>query len=270
MKKITLICIAAIALASCRSNDQTTASADKTCEDKLVQDGKLFTSMYQQRAAEYRALCFQAYNIATFRLDQALQKKTAKPLAVVTDLDETAFDNSQYSVHQALQDKDYTLDSWQEWSAKGDADSLAGAVSFFNYAASKKVEIFYITNRYDKEREGTLKNLKKFGFPYADDKHLITRKDSSSKELRRQSVSATHDIVLLLGDNLADFSPLFDKKPEAERLQNVQNNAAAFGKKFIILPNANYGDWESSVYLYNNGLILKQKDSVVRGMLKGY
>jgi 5'-nucleotidase (lipoprotein e(P4) family) len=266
MKKISLICIAAIALASCRNSNPPAT------EDMLVPDGKLFTSLYQQRAAEYRALCFQAYNIATLRLDQALKTKPSKPLAVVTDLDETAFDNSQYSVHQALQDKDYTLDTWQEWTAKGDADSLAGAASFFKYAASKKVEVFYITNRYDKEREGTLKNLKKFGFPYADDKHLITRKQdsSSSKETRRLAVLSTHDIVLLLGDNLADFSMLFDKKTEAERLQNVQNNAAAFGKKFIILPNANYGDWESSIYQYNNGLSLKQKDSVVRGVLKGY
>lgn len=266
MKKITFICIAAIAVASCRN------SKPSVQEDQLVPDGKLFTSLFEQRAAEYKALCFQAYNIATFRLDQALQAHSDKPLAVVTDLDETAFDNSPYSVHQALQDKDYDLTSWQEWTAKGEADSLAGAVSFFKYAADRKVEVFYITNRYDKEREGTLKNLKKFGFPFADEQHLITRQpdSSSSKETRRQSVSATHEIALLLGDNLTDFSMLFDNKPaEAVRTQTVQNNANLFGKKFIILPNANYGDWESAVYQYKT-LTLQQKDSVIKGVLKGY
>ncbi|MBC7588711.1 MAG: 5'-nucleotidase, lipoprotein e(P4) family [Chitinophagaceae bacterium] len=266
MKKI-FIYLFIIGLAACSTQQKLVATAP---ENNMIPSGKLFTTFFQQRAAEYKALCFQAYNIAAWRLDQSLQTPSSKPKAIVTDIDETVLDNSAYAVHQGLLGKDYDIATWAEWTALAQADTLAGALTFFNYAASKNVEVFYITNREEKERESTLRNLNKFGFPFADEKHLITKSGTSSKEARRQSVLATHEIVLLLGDNLADFSLLFDKKTEAERLQNVQKNAAAFGEKFIMLPNANYGDWESALYQYNYKLSLQQKDSVVRGVLKSY
>ncbi len=231
-------------------------------------DGKLFASFFQQRAAEYKALCFQAYNIAQLRLNESLLSPSTKPRAIVTDIDETVLDNSAYAVHQSLQGKDYEPVSWLEWSLRAEADTLAGARTFFNYAAAKKVEVFYITNRKEKERASTIKNLQHFGFPFADDAHLILKQNISSKEIRRQTLASTHEIVLLLGDNLADFSSLFDDKTEAERLQNVQSNAALFGKKFIILPNASYGDWEPAFYKQN--LTLQQKDSVIKTSLRRY
>ncbi|MBS1579827.1 MAG: 5'-nucleotidase, lipoprotein e(P4) family [Bacteroidetes bacterium] len=266
MKKISvLIFIALTACTTSQKNTQTT-----TTTKPISVDGKMFASLFQQRAAEYKALCFQAYNIATLRLNEALQQTNTKPLAVVTDIDETMLDNSPYAVHQSLLNKDYDLVSWMEWTAKSSADTLAGAKTFFSYASSKNVEVFYITNREEKERAGTLKNLQLFGFPFADEAHLITKQTTSSKETRRQTVSATHEIVLFLGDNLSDFSNLFDKKTEAERLQNVQSNASLFGKKFIVLPNPSYGDWEGALYKYNYNLTSAQKDSVIKASLKTY
>ncbi len=266
MKKI-LASLFIITLAACSSQQKNTATSVHT---NMVADGKLFTAFFQQRAAEYKALCFQAYNIATLRLDQSLQVPSSKSKAVITDIDETLLDNSAYSVHQGLQGKDYDLATWTEWTALSQADTLAGALTFFKYAASRNVEVFYITNREEKERVGTLRNLQKFGFPYADETHLITKQTTSSKEARRLAVADKFDIALLLGDNLADFSMLFDKKTEVERLQNVQSNAAAFGKKFIVLPNPNYGDWESALYQYNYKLSAVQKDSAIRSVLKSY
>jgi len=239
--------------------------------NNFIEGGRLFTSAFHQQAAEYKALCFQAYNIATLRLDQALSNSTSiLPKAVITDVDETILDNSPYAVHRALQGKDYDLPSWMEWTAKGMADTLAGAWTFFNYAASKNVEVFYVTNREENERAGTLENLKKFGFPYADDKHLILKSTVSSKEGRRLEIEKTHEIVLLIGDNLADFSMLFDKKTTDERTQNVRHLASEFGKKFIVLPNPNYGDWENALYQYNYNWTPVQKDSIIKSILKGY
>ena len=240
-------------------------------QSNLVPDGKLWSSLFQQKAAEYKALCIQAYNIATLRLEEAVRQSSAKPKAVITDIDETFLDNSPYAVNRALRGLDYDPISWQEWTAKGIADTLNGALSFFNYAAAKNVEVFYITNRKEKERQGTLQNLQYYHFPFADEQHLILRKDSSSKEPRRQQVAATYDIILLLGDNLADFSPLFDnRKTTEQRAANVQQLAAEFGKKFIVLPNANYGGWEEAVYGGNVNLNLVQKDSAIKNNLKGY
>jgi 5'-nucleotidase (lipoprotein e(P4) family) len=237
----------------------------------IVIDGKLWSSLFEQKAAEYRALCLQAYNIARLRLDEALLQPSSKPIAIITDIDETFLDNSPFSVHQALQGKDYEVAAWAEWTAKAMADTLTGALSFYNYAASRNVEIFYITNRRESEKDGTLQNLRRFHFPLADEQHLILRKDVSSKESRRQQVAATHEIVLFLGDNLADFSSLFDgPKTTAERAAGVQQLSLEFGKRFIVLPNTNYGGWEDAIYGNNFSLTPQQKDSAIKNNLKAY
>ena len=123
----------------------------------------------------------------------------------------------------------------------------------------------------EEERVGTLNNLKRYGFPNADNEHLLLKAKSSSKEERREKVAATHEIVLLLGDNLPDFSALYDnKKSTKERASITVENAALFGKKFIVLPNPNYGDWEGALYNYTSGFTPAQKDSAIKGNLKGY
>ncbi|MES2592673.1 MAG: 5'-nucleotidase, lipoprotein e(P4) family [Bacteroidota bacterium] len=244
--------------------------ATEVLPDNIMVNGKLFTSLFQQNSAEYKALCFQAYTIARLQVDLAVQKPSSKPRAIITDIDETVLDNSPYAVHQALKGKNYDVTTWAEWTARAEADTLAGALSFFNYAASKGIEVFYISNRDEKERKGTLDNLKHYNFPFADGNHLILKQLTSSKEERRQKITATHDIVLFLGDNLADFSVIYDKKSSEDRLLATQQLSAEFGKKFIVLPNANYGDWESALFKYNYKLSTKQKDSVIINCLKNY
>ena len=69
--------------------------------------GKLYTSAWIQRSAEYKALCHQAYNIATERL-LAATARGGHRWAIVTDIDETIVDNSANSVHQALKGEDFT------------------------------------------------------------------------------------------------------------------------------------------------------------------
>lgn len=242
-----------------------------TSGSHLVTDGKLYAAAFMQRSAEYHALCLQAYNIAKLRLDEYLQSSTSsKSKAVITDIDETILDNSADEVHHDLQGKGFDPTEWAQWTAMAAADTVPGALSFLKYAASKNVEIFYITNRDEGDREGTLKNLQKFGFPNADNAHLLPRQNTSSKEARRQQVMANHDVLLLLGDNLADLSPLYDnKKSTEERLQATKELANQFGNHFIVLPNPVYGDWESALYQYK-GLTLSQKDSAIRSSLRTY
>src|SRR5690606_29637080 len=134
----------------------------------------------------------------------------------------------------------------------------------------KGVEIFYITNRSVKDKPGTIANLKKFGFPFADDQHVIVRQTVSSKEPRRQKIAETHEIVLLLGDNLSDFSAAFDKKTQAGRDLGVEKHAQDFGKKFIVLPNTGYGDWESAIFDYDYNRSQSQKDSIYLDKVKGF
>ncbi|MGZ3753684.1 MAG: 5'-nucleotidase, lipoprotein e(P4) family [Mucilaginibacter sp.] len=226
-------------------------------------DGKLWALLYQQRAAEYKALCFQAYNIAKLRLDASITQHGDKPFAVITDVDETLLDNSRYNAANAVQNLDLDASTWKQWTAKGKADTVPGAPSFLKYAASKGVTIFYITNRGQDEQTGTLANLKKYGLPFADAEHLLLKQTTSSKELRRQQVFKTHNVVLLCGDNLADFDALYDNGPsEAERTAITKKLIAEFGNRYIVIPNSAYGGFENALY-DNRNLTPDQKDSVI-------
>lgn len=231
--------------------------------------GKLFTAAWIQRSAEYKALCVQAYNIATERLEAA----TATPLpsgakrwAIVTDIDETIVDNSANSVYQALRGEDYVQASWDRWCDQADAVALQGAVEFFQRAASLGVDIYYISNRDEVNRAGTKRNLQALGFPQVDDAHFMFKDKSSDKTSRRDEVLKTHNILMLLGDNLGDFDHFFDTRDEATRDAGVTRFAKEFGKRFIVLPNPNYGAWESAM---NNGYpALDIKDGKLKTILR--
>lgn len=56
----------------------------------------------------------------------------------------------------------------------------------------------------------------------------------------------------------------------AERNNQTKNNAAMFGKKFIVLPNAMYGDWDGALYKYQYNLPPKEKEKVIMQSLKRY
>jgi 5'-nucleotidase (lipoprotein e(P4) family) len=235
----------------------------------IANGGKAWASLYQQRAAEYKALCFQAYNVAKLRLNEALKHKGKKLLAVITDIDETLLDNSPYDAVRAINNQEFDLKAWKQWTAKGIADTVPGAPSFFKYAASKGVAVFYITNRDEDEREGTTNNLKLYGLPYADEKHIILKQGTSSKEARRQQVLAKYNVVLLCGDNLPDFDALYDNKPSEEnRMAATEKLKKQFGNKYIVIPNPSYGDFENSIFKYNYKLTVAQKDSVIKSLLK--
>lgn len=264
--KIKLLLLIVLCLATCfcraQSNQQQPALS-------IANGGKVWASLYQQRAAEYKALCFQAYNMARSRLDEALKKRKGnKPLAVITDIDETVLDNSPYDAVRAINNQEFDLKGWKAWTAKGIADTVPGAPSFFKYAAAKGVTVFYITNRDEDECEGTTKNLKRYGLPFADATHVILRTGVSSKETRRQVVLKNYNVILFCGDNLPDFDAAYDDKPT----QQVRNAATEklksyFGHQYIVIPNPAYGDFENALF-NNQKLSSTQKDSVMRAVIK--
>lgn len=257
-----------IGISSCKVQQQISTSRNTNAT--LVTQGPLWGAVWQQKASEYKALCYQAYNFAKFRLDFLLLEPHTKPLAIVTDIDETILDNSPYQVHIAQKNEEYADATWIEWTEKVDCDTVPGALNFFRYAKSKGVEVFYITNRLEVERAVTLKDIQRWNFPDAKDNHLYMKTTTSGKEARRQEVAKTHEIIMLFGDNLSDFSPVFDKQSTDKRNALTQSNADLFGSKFIVLPNAMYGDWEGMLYNYKYNLPPKQKDSIIISELKRY
>lgn len=268
MNKIQLSILSSFILfvfcASCSRGHDTTKPAVS-----LVNDGKVWAALYQQRAAEYRALCFQAYNTARLKLDAAIKHRSKKPYAVVTDIDETLLDNSPYDAERAINNREFDSKTWKQWTAKAKCDTVPGAPSFFKYAASKGVEVFYVTNRDEDERPGTVKNLQLYNLPDVDSVHLIFKSKASSKEARRQRVLQKHNVVLLCGDNLPDFDALYDDHPsETSRQAATEQLKKQFGSRYIIIPNPSYGDFEGALFNFNYKLSAAQKDSMIRSVIK--
>ena len=75
---------------------------------------------------------------------------------------------------------------------------------------------------------------------------------------------------MLLGDNLADFNDDFEEKISEERTKLTDNLSNDFGTKLIVLPNPNYGDWESNGLFGGKSFDNVQKDSVRRSQIKSY
>jgi 5'-nucleotidase (lipoprotein e(P4) family) len=261
-KSLIVLFAAAILLAACSTQKKTKSTS-------IANNGKVWASLWQQRSAEYKALCFQAYNTAKWRLDEALKNPGSKPLAVVTDIDETLLDNSPYDAMRGANNQEFSPETWKSWTAKAVADTVPGAPAFFKYAASKGVAVFYVTNRDEDERAGTVKNLQLYGLPNTDDAHVFLRQKASSKESRRQQILNTYNIVLLCGDNLLDFDMLYDNKPTEQNRQAVTEQLKKeFGSKYIVIPNPSYGDFEGALFNYNYKLTGAQKDSIIRAKVK--
>ncbi len=266
--KIILLAIISVIIVSCQSSQKATQLSNNEHNSKLI------AVAWYQNSPEMMALYYQGFNLAQERLDDAIaSNKQSKPLAVVADIDETLLNNSPFEVNSIKNTNDQT--SWHEWSSKAGAKALPGALEFAKYIQSKGAELFYITNRDDNERAATLKNLISEGFPFADDAHLLTKSDlsystgsTSSKVGRRAKVSENHEIVLLLGDNLNDFSEAFEDRSQNYGKEAVEKFRDEFGEKFIVLPNPIYGAWEKPLYDYKSGLTEEEKTTLLKSKLR--
>lgn len=276
VNKILVTTTACMLLYSCVSVKSTVIQTSHENKNVPIQNNVREYSeqsvLWQQNAGEYRALCYQAFSLARLRLDEQLKENTSKDkkLAIITDIDETVMDNSPYSAEMILDNFQYTSESWKKWVDQEDAQAVPGATDFLNYAKSKGVEIFYVSNRKTDEVEATLVNMKKINFPFADKEHCLFKSSTSDKQPRFEEVAKTHTILLFMGDNLSDFSTKFKTSTE-DRNSLVKEMKDDFGKKFIVLPNPMYGDWEShGIYKGKHNWTENQMDSLRKANLKGF
>jgi len=268
--KIIISLFTAFIFLGCKT--QITTIKQQITRSTPIKEHSIQSLLWVQNAAEYKALTYQAYNLAQLRLDQILTNNDSeKPIAIVTDIDETLLDNSPYSGKQIELDENYTSERWAEWVAQKKANAIPGALAFFNYAKSKNVTVFYISNRSAEQTKETIENLKAKGFPYADKTHILLKTNSSEKGTRRNIVNKTHKIVLLLGDNLSDFSSIFEYSTTNKRNKNADSLHTFFGNKYIVLPNPMYGDWETKgVYEGKYNWSNSQKDSIRHKKITSY
>ncbi len=263
MRKIQFILFAFLSCSACFAQNVITPPTPNELKSLSV--------LFQQQSAEYRALCYQAFNLAQLRIDEIPRRTLRKEhLAIITDLDETILDNSYSEANLIKEGKSYTSASWEKWTDLSAATAVSGAVSFLKYVKQKGIEIYYISNRDSIELKSTLLNLQKLDLPNADVEHILLSKKGFPKEVRRQIVMKDHRVVLLLGDNLNDFKDVFEKKSVVERFQSTDDLQKEWGNKFIVLPNPVYGEWENALYEYNFKLSPEEKKEMRLKLLKGY
>ncbi len=263
MKKILFSLFILLSASAGHAQDSTGTGSEESL--------KALPVLWMQTAAEYRALCYQAFNIAQLRLEKMLKKKKRREhWAIVTDLDETILDNSYEEAKRIKTNKDFSSADFNNWVNLAAATEVPGASKFLQWAHEQGVSIFYISNRDSTQLMATLANLQKLQLPDADTAHMLFLTNTSSKEARRQKVMASYNIVMLLGDNLNDFTSFFEKKSIDVRKAEVDNVRDEWGNKFIVLPNSTYGEWENAIYNYNRKLTPKEKDALRKNTLKDY
>ncbi len=218
----------------------------------------LDANLYMQTSAEYRACCYQAYNLATSRLKPALATLAAgaRP-AVIMDLDETVFDNAGYQSTQIRKNLAFDQRSWDLWEEKypDEVRLIPGAREFIQAAESLGYTVIHVSNRKEKYRAQARRALDRLGIPVKGDHQIRLTTDTSDKTKRRQEVERDYAVLLLVGDNLRDFDEQFkaatlkEKTPAAvegviqARKAIVDANRAAWGDRWVIIPNPAYGEW---------------------------
>ena len=264
---LMLVLLLAGGCASMRQQSAEEATAAYSTRD--LNEQLVLATLWTQSSAEYRALSYQAFNVAVMNLDSFLAAYTgSKPVAIIVDADATVIDNSAYDAWLIGQDFGFSSTTWTPWMEAAEAIAMPGAKEFLNYAAAKGIEVFYVTNRKMVGYEGTKKNLMALGFPDVDEKHLLLRTDSSDKQARRDIVTKDYEVALLLGDNLNDFTSDFRKKSVEERFVETDKIKDQWGARFIVLPNPIYGDWLGSVYKENWGASAAEKDQMRKSYLR--
>jgi len=224
------------------------------------QDHLILATLWYQKSAEMRALFYQCFRNAQLALAENLAwAGRVKPAAVVLDIDETLLDNSPFQGWQVLEKKSFNNNDWFRWVELASARPLPGAVEFTRYADSLGVEVFYVSNRTVQEMGPTIENMAALGFANADTTHMLLKETTSSKVERRASIEKDYEILLLIGDNLADHSGIYEKRGPDHGFEAVDVDRRLFGTKYIVLPNPMYGNWLSELLKETEGLTEKEK-----------
>lgn len=203
---------------------------------------------WMQQSGEYQALCWQAFNAAkTSFLNSQVDKGMHK--AVIVDLDETMLDNSAYAAWQVKNSRGYSERDWSEWVDSRRATAISGAVEFSHFVNDNGGKIFYVSNRSQQNYASTVANLKALGFAGVSGQTVLLKGSDGSNKITRfnQIQDSGYMPVVYIGDNLNDFSGETWGKNNQQRKAFVQQNRQRFGTQFIILPNPDYGDWESGM-----------------------
>ena len=228
-------------------------------------------SVWMHTSADYTALCYQAYNQAEKLISQKPANSYENPV-IIADIDGTVLDfttiranlTDHHGKPRKAIDHNWFLNEHQYSKA------IPGAVEFLNFARQQGYEVFYVSSRPlsrnpetgDTDIEtATIEKLSSFNFPFADSQHVLLQeeycatrhKHHCGKENKREAIQngsiddKKHDIVLMIGDLLSDFS-LKEQQLDPCLKETAAAAETQFGTDYIVLPNPLNTLWMRQLY----------------------
>lgn len=172
-----------------------------------------------------------------------------KPPAAVFDVDETVLLNLGFE-YDTAQGHTYDAARWDAWERTG-ADKVVatpGAASALQALRTMGVEVVFNTNRAAANADATAAALKSAGLGEArhgDTLFLQGDDDAGAlKDKRRAAIAARYCVLAMAGDQLGDFSDLFNAQqgPAGRRAETLSTPVnARFGAGWFLFPNPVYG-----------------------------
>lgn len=173
-----------------------------------------------------------------------------KPPAIVLDTDETAVLNIGFEADQAERGGVYNAARWNRWEQTGGnaVAAVPGALDAVRAIRATGVDVVFNSNRLAANAGATEKMLAALGFGAV--KHgatlFLTGDDAtgSHKDGRRTVIGARYCVIAMGGDQLGDFSDLFNgvAEPMARRAAaDAGPLGALWGNGWFLLPNPVYG-----------------------------
>jgi 5'-nucleotidase (lipoprotein e(P4) family) len=173
-----------------------------------------------------------------------------RPLAVVLDIDETALLNLGYEADEAARALPYDQGRWNRWEATG-ADKVVavpGAAEALDAIRRAGITVIFNSNRMVNHADATIAALRGAGLGEAalnDTLWLRGAGESGGKDARRWRIADRYCVVAMAGDQLGDFSDLFNAPdtPVAVRRNSAMETMVTqlWGAGWFMLPNPVYG-----------------------------
>lgn len=171
--------------------------------------------------------------------------------AVVLDIDETALMNLGYEADDSQRGGPYDQNRWDRWEQTGltAVEPVPGALDAIRTARRAGVVVIFNSNRSAASADATSSALAIAGLGpavYGDTLWLKGDGGSGSgKDSRRWAISARYCVIAMVGDQLGDFSDLFNaagmtpaQRRQATGLPLVR---MLWGHGWFVLPNPVYG-----------------------------
>ena len=242
------------------------------CESKTGEPDHAI--LWAAHSVEYQAVSAQVYAQATRDIPRLLadaswsavpgfEGDAEKPPAVILDVDETILSGTDLELTMIP----FSTQRQYEWAIEHKAVPIRGVAEFITAAQSAGIEVFILTNRPCDQYEGTtgdcpieeatLQDLREVGIN-VDAEHALFVNErpgwDREKVVRREFIAETHRVIMVFGDNFADFVacsrgtpkvPCTTPATRASRSEDLDKYSEYWGNGWYILPNPMYGSWTS-------------------------